>query len=33
MTTTLAISGIRVTTTRLIAEELGRSNIKILNQY
>ena len=28
MTTTLAISGIRVTTTRLIAEELGRSNIK-----
>ena len=28
MTTTLAVSGIRVTTTRLIAEELGRSNIK-----
>ena len=28
MTTTLSISGIRVTTTRLIAEELGRSNIK-----
>lgn len=27
MTTTLAISGIRVTTTRLIAEELGKSNI------
>lgn len=28
MTTTISISGIRVTTTRLIAEELGRSNIK-----
>jgi stage V sporulation protein B len=28
MTTTLAISGIRVTTTRLIAEELGKSNIE-----
>ena len=28
MTTTISISGIRVTTTRLIAEELGKSNIK-----
>lgn len=28
MTTTLSISGIRVTTTRLIAEELGRANTK-----
>lgn len=28
MTTTLSISGIRITTTRLIAEELGKSNTK-----
>ncbi|WP_296647658.1 oligosaccharide flippase family protein [Romboutsia sp. 13368] len=28
MATTLSVSGIRVTTTRLIAEELGKSNIK-----
>lgn len=31
MAATLAISGIRVTTTRLIAEELGRKNIKKIN--